>query len=638
MSVEAMTMVTILGPEKLINTAIQKLVVNRDFHPESAIKLLSGVRALSPFDEPNPYSESLSKALAIAANMNIDPDYRDFTQQEILIEDVSEYLGALAEKTSAMKKEREEKELIVKNNKSTIEQLMHFTSFNVELNDLFSMKYLKFHFGRLPTEDYRDCMEAIDSRPDVHFVVSDKGEHWTYGAYFAFPEEYTQIESIFSANGFERIRIDVQGNVETTAQEVIGRLVSEVAQSEDRLGELEAQYEKIISAEREKLLVYYSWLRFMSQSFDIGAYAGRRHGRFYLIGWIPKRISEDYVKECEAYDGFACFLTEPREVKDTPPPVKFKKNFLAGIYQPFLEMYGLPNTGELDPRLFLAVTYTVIFGIMFGDVGQGLLIAALGFLLWKTKGVWLGRILTLCGLSGMCFGFVYGSVFGNEELIGGFHVLESGNTMKILLIAVALGVFLLLLCMILNIITGIRQRDIKKIFFEPNGLAGVVIYGGLAFAAAELLLFDRNIVTVPFILLVIVLPLFLIFSATPLSKLLTGQKDWMPESIGMFFIEGFFELFETLLSYVSNTISFLRIGAYAISHAGMMMVVYMLSANSGGESIFGLIIGNILIAALEAALVCIQIIRLEFYEMFGRFYTGGGRKFTPVEIDYKAAV
>lgn len=639
MSVEAMTMVTILGPEKMVDTAIQKLIINREFHPENATKLLSGIKELAPFVSTNPYSESLSKSLSIIADLETEPDYRDFSQREPELEDVSAYINDLSVTISEIKKEREEKELVVKTNRSVIEQLTHFASFNVDLSDLFMMKYLKFHFGRLPTEEYRDCMEVIDSRPDVYFVASDKGEHWTYGAYFAFPEESTQVESVFSSFGFERIRINIQGNVETTAQEVIVRLISEINEAVERISFLKSQFKDVKAAESEKLLAYYSWLRFMSDSFDIGLYAGRRHGRFYIIGWIPKAVAEDFVGECEAIKEFACFLTNPEEVKEAPPPVKFKKGFLSDIFQPFLEMYGLPSYGEIDPRMFMALTYMVIFGIMFGDVGQGFSLIVIGLLLWKLKKMWLGRILALCGVMSTAMGLVYGSVFGNENLIDGFHVLENGNTNTILIIAVGIGVTLLLLCMILNIITGIRQRDIRKIFFEPNGVAGFVLYGSVAFGAVQMLMNDAHVFTTPYVLLLIVLPMILIFAATPLSKLLTGQKDWKPESVGMFFVEGFFEMFETILSYVSNTISFLRIGAYAISHAGMMMVVYMLSASaSGGENIVGLILGNILITGLETALVSIQIIRLEYYEMFGRFYAGGGRKFTPVKVNYKSAV
>ena len=160
---------------------------------------------------------------------------------------------------------------------------------------------------------------------------------------------------------------------------------------------------------------------------------------------------------------------------------------------------------------------------------------------------------------------------------------------------------------------------------------------GLAGGAMLQIVKGVSLFTTPYILCVIVLPMLLIFAGAPLAKILSGQEDWKPESVGMFFVEGFFELFETMLAYLSNTLSFLRVGAFAISHAGMMMVVYLLSAGAdGGYSIGGLIFGNILITGLEAVLVCIQVMRLHYYEMFGRFYESGGVKFKPKTINYKA--
>lgn len=632
MSVEAMTMVTISGPEDMVNTAIQSLIINKEFHPENAIKVLSGMKELVPFDSPNPYSELLAKAMEISSSLDINPDYRDFAQFKPVFQDVSAYLDGLNSRISKIKEEQEEKSIIVRNNKLVIEQLGHFSSFNVDLSDLFTMKYLKFHFGRIPIETYRECLRIIDERPDVYFVMSGRVDHWIYGAYFAQPEADTQIESIFSSLGFERIHIDIEGNVQTTANETIDRLKAETADAEKRLEEIRVELDSIKKDDGDKLLLTYSWLRFMSESFDICSYAGRRHGKFYIIGWIPEKKSEDFLKKCESIKGFGCFLTSPKEIKDTPPPVKMKRGFLSDIYQPFLEMYGLPSYGEIDPRLFMAITYTVLFGIMFGDVGQGLTLVAAGLLLWKLKKLWLGRVVALCGLSAAAMGFVYGSVFGNEELLHGFKVLEGGNTMKMLLVAVAIGVVLIIICMIMNIITGIRQLDIKKALFSPNGVAGFVLYMGMAVGVVFQYFKGYSLFSAPYIICVIVMPLFIIFAAAPLTKLLTGQKDWMPKSIGMFITEGFFELFETILSYVSNTVSFLRVGAFAISHAGMMMVVYLLS---GEGNIIGLIFGNALVTLLETVLVCIQVLRLEYYEMFGRFYEGGGVKFSPKIINYK---
>ena len=95
-------------------------------------------------------------------------------------------------------------------------------------------------------------------------------------------------------------------------------------------------------------------------------------------------------------------------------------------------------------------------------------------------------------------------------------------------------------------------------------------------------------------------------------------------------MQGFFELFEVLLSYFSNTLSFVRIGAFAVSHAAMMEVVLMLAgAESGNPNIVVVILGNLFVTAMEGLVVGIQVLRLEYYEIFSRFYKGTGREFRP---------
>ena len=98
----------------------------------------------------------------------------------------------------------------------------------------------------------------------------------------------------------------------------------------------------------------------------------------------------------------------------------------------------------------------------------------------------------------------------------------------------------------------------------------------------------------------------------------------------MFFVKGFFELFETMLSYFSNTVSYVRIGAFAVSHAAMMEVVLMLAGVMDGNTNWVVVVlGNILVCGIEGLIVGIQVLRLEYYEMFSRFYKGSGREFKP---------
>lgn len=146
-----------------------------------------------------------------------------------------------------------------------------------------------------------------------------------------------------------------------------------------------------------------------------------------------------------------------------------------------------------------------------------------------------------------------------------------------------------------------------------------------------LLVFQINILNLPFILLCIVLPLLVIFLKEPLTKFVKGYKHVKPEEgIGSFIIENFFELFEVLLSFITNTMSFLRVGGFVLSHAGMMAVVMTLSSMFTSASPVIVVIGNLFVMAMEGLIVGIQVLRLEFYEMFSRYYEGDGKPFQPV--------
>ena len=126
------------------------------------------------------------------------------------------------------------------------------------------------------------------------------------------------------------------------------------------------------------------------------------------------------------------------------------------------------------------------------------------------------------------------------------------------------------------------------------------------------------------------IPLVIIFLKEPLASLVKKQAGKHSDSRVMFFVQGFFEMFEMLLSYFSNTLSFVRVGAFAVSHAAMMEVVMMLAgAESGSLNLAVVIIGNLFVCAMEGLIVGIQVLRLEYYEIFSRFYKGSGREFKP---------
>ena len=135
-----------------------------------------------------------------------------------------------------------------------------------------------------------------------------------------------------------------------------------------------------------------------------------------------------------------------------------------------------------------------------------------------------------------------------------------------------------------------------------------------------------------YVICLIILPLFFIFLKEPLIRKFEEDEKMFPNGFGAFFVEGFFELFEVVLSFITNTMSFLRVGGFVLSHAGMMLVVYTLAEMVGGVGeIIVIIFGNVFVMCLEGLIVGIQVLRLEFYEMFSRYYEGNGVPFKSIK-------
>ena len=321
------------------------------------------------------------------------------------------------------------------------------------------------------------------------------------------------------------------------------------------------------------------------------------------------------------------------------PPTKLRNPKLFKPFEMYVKMYGLPAYNEMDPTWFVAITYSFIFGAMFGDVGQGLVLFLGGLFLYKTQKMDLAGIIGCAGVFSVFFGFMYGSFFGFEDVLKArwlkpmnamMDVPLVGRLNAVFVIAIGFGMFIILICMVFNIINSIRNKDVERTWFDSNAVAGLVFYGSIVLTVG-LLISGKKLPAAAVLTVMFAVPLILMFLKEPLTNLVEKKSQIFPEQKGMFFVQSFFELFEVLLSYLSNTLSFLRIGAFAVSHAAMMEVVLMLAgATEGGSpNWIVVVLGNIFVCAMEGLIVGIQVLRLEYYEIFSRFYAGNGREFQP---------
>ena len=276
------------------------------------------------------------------------------------------------------------------------------------------------------------------------------------------------------------------------------------------------------------------------------------------------------------------------------------------------------------PTIFVAITAFIMFGFMFGDVGQGAVILIIGLILSKMKKS-LGPIFIAGGFSAIIFGFVYGSVFGSEDLIKGILPSPMDNITNMLIYGIATGAILIIIAMIFNIKNGLKNKDIARVLFDKNGLAGLVFYITVLLIIVGLLLNGKMMLSFSICIVLIVIPLVLILFKDKIEMAINKNKEKQKTSI----IEKIFELIEMLLNIASNTISFVRLAAFAINHVGLCMAVYILGNMVGGSGSYIVIaIGNVLVIALEGLIVAIQVLRLEYYELFSRFYAGDGKEYT----------
>ena len=514
--------------------------------------------------------------------------------------------------------------------------LSRFAPADFDLCELNSMRFTKFRTGSLPQRRFEKLAAAdTDGRMIVLPCSEDAGR--TYFAVFS-PARYAEkTDRLLDDLGFEEADLPADvASVAAECEKIRERIALYKKENEDN----EAARREFFDAEGERLGAAVRTLREEAEQEAVRAYASFDEDSFTLSGWVP-RDEADRVKAALARAGdFTVKFGAPDDLSGTPP-VLLKNPRVFSPFSFFVEMFGTPAYGEVDPTPFVAITYIVLFGVMFGDLGQGLAVSLVGWLMWRIKKMQLGRILIRCGFSSAFFGLIYGSVFGFEHVLDPVYhalfgleekpieVMAPATAGTIIYAAVGVGVALVSVAMLINIFVCARRRDLGGLLFSPNGLPGLVFYGAVAGGMGSLLLFGQSVFSVPYVICLIVLPLILIFLREPLTALVTrsGEKiEW-----GNYLAQSFFELFESVLSYVTNTMSFLRVGAFVLVHAGMMTVVFTLANMSSGVAWWIIVaVGNVVVTAIEGLLVGIQVLRLEFYEMFSRFFEGGGRPFVPI--------
>ncbi|MDD6175754.1 MAG: V-type ATPase 116kDa subunit family protein [Firmicutes bacterium] len=633
MSVVKVCAVSMIGKMTVLDQVVSVCEALADFHPDNALSFFSDTKGFVTLNEPNPYAPALQRlreAVSLAGKTLSGSAVRQLPEDADLMEYANRYANAMMDFRSRQQALLQEKEAIAR----SVEELDHFVGLNVDINEMLQCRYIKVRFGRLPRESL-EKMKAYNDNPYVLFFPATSTQEFSWGVYFAPLENVAEVDRIFSSLYFERIRLPA--SVETP-EHAIEELKVQQAEAEAKLAALNDEIEAYFTAEYQNSLCAEKELERLSLIAETKKYAAQYGDNFVLTGWVPESETKEFFAQLDAIPSVEYTTEKAEGLLRNSPPVKLKNPKLFKPFEFFVNLYGLPSYNEVDPTPLVALTYTVLFGIMFGDVGQGLVLSLVGWLMWRLKKMQLGRILIPCGISAAVFGLVFGSVFGFEHVLDpmyralGFaekpvEVTASGTMNTIIFSAVGIGCALVITAMLINIYSCVKQKNIGSALFGANGAAGLVFYGSVVLFAVQMLM---GLSLVPGTVLVVLLcvSLLLLFLSEPLVRLVNREPDWMPEKPVEFLMQSFFELFETVLSYVTNTMSFLRVGAFVLVHAGMMMVVFTLAEMSSGVGyLLVVVIGNIVVMGMEGLLVGIQVLRLEFYEIFSRFFKGDGRPF-----------
>ncbi len=627
MPILKMQAVTIAGRIDTFDEVVKEYIEGRQIHLEDAMSALDNKKLFS-YAEDNRYHVVAKSIFDVLSAAGLLPKETMCTEKEFTLEQMTKKTGEITELIEESRQERFRLEKQIGENQMILRQLDTMIDFDVDLPRLFEFEFLKFRFGRIPRLGYKTLNTYLDDL-DAVFIKTAEDENDIWGFYFMPAALEDKIDAVFASLYFERIMIS--DKVTGTPRQSKAEILREIDTLKEQIQRTTESIKESVKTSYLELSDMYLAAKERQRICEVKKSAAHTRDFFYIVGWMPKREAKRLEAESDRDERIVVVVEEPEEVTSIRPPTKLKNIALFRPFELFVKMYGLPSYGEIDPTPILAVTYMLLFGIMFGDVGQSLLFAIVGFLIYKIKKIDLAAIVSLVGVTGTAFGFVYGSLFGNEEILAGVRLIEPMDKISFMLMgAVAIGIFLIIFCMIVNMVNAVRQRRWGKLLFSQNGLSGLLFYGVLLVTVASVFLFGGMKLPVWLTVLLLIVPFLAIFMQEPLSQLLSGKKNWFPKS-GMFYVENFFEMFDVLLSYITNTISFLRVGAFAIIHVGMMMVVGVLARQAGGAGVVVQVIGNGVVMGLEGLIVGIQVLRLEYYEMFSRYFEGEGKQFHQIE-------
>ncbi len=351
-----------------------------------------------------------------------------------------------------------------------------------------------------------------------------------------------------------------------------------------------------------------------------------------LEGYVPSKNLPFLLGDLQARlkGRIICFSKEEHSSPQVPVIFKYPKFFK--LFESITNLYGTPSYTEINPTPIMAITFPVFFGLMFGDLGHGLMLTALGFIFYRyTKSMSkIGIFLMICGIAGAIVGAaLYGEAFGKH--IGYHTVFSPGeDLMSLFKFSLYIGVAQISLGLALLIINNIIQKKRADAFLV--NMPKLLLYLLFMYVVFHFGL-NLNLWFAGPIFYILGPAIFMLIAKPTWALIKHGRKEFLSV-----FGEMGFDVFDTMIRFVSNTVSYLRIFAMVMAHVQLTAVFYSLGTIAG-EGALGVAfsavmaaLGNVFVVLLEGVLVLAQDLRLHFYEWFSKFYEDGGVKFSPFKL------
>jgi len=526
--------------------------------------------------------------------------------------------------------------------KRLISEVETFEGLSIALEDVENLSFIHFAVGSFLESRLGDLKREVDE--DVVLIpyrdsddneklisVTKKKGRWA-------------LESSLNKYGFKQERISekykgVPDEILKIARARLKELNIQTRLQQAKLQGLRNRY-------ADRILMFLKRVEIEKMILEAQKNFSKSWAAYYISGWVPHdKVDLLCRKIIETTDNTAVIeIFKPEEATEgaAEPPVLFSHSKWLRPFQMLVSNYDIPGYNEVEPTLLVAVTFLLMFGIMFSDIGHGSVLLIAGLILRKKakkpRVKDAGFVIASAGASSMLFGLLFGSVFAFTFTPLWIEPLRTQDMMTILMVTIGLGVVMISTGIIINIINSFLSKDYAGGIFGKFGIVGIIFYWGALGIGIKLALSKPSAMTKWAMFFLIGVPFLILFLREPIHYLLLpkGKKESGGFFIALF--EGAVEILEVFTAFLANTMSFVRVGAFALSHAALCLVIFaMLDAVKGMPaetliSVLILIIGNAFIILFEGLVVTIQAIRLEYYEFFTKFFKGGGKEYKPFEI------